>query len=961
MQTMKPDAVLFVQRISLTILALFLLSGCIQLQQSGTRVGSAEQCIAQGWPHDKSDLRPDPALLFGTLENGFRYVIMRNGEPADRVGLYLNIQAGSLHETEAQRGYAHFLEHMLFNGTTHYPPGTLVKYFQSIGMSFGADTNAHTSFDETVYRILLPAGDRRNMEEGLLVMADYARGALLLEEEVDRERGIILAEKRTRDTAGYRLYEQRMRFSFAGTRVAERLPIGTDEALASADASMLRFFYDTWYRPENMLLVVVGDIDVDLARELISERFAPLSAPAVTPPDCIEYGKIDEQSSEALYLYEPEIGSTEVSISSRWNTVPRIDSYDWQSEQVRNYVAASLMNNRLMRVIGEPGTPLTKARSYSGIFLGRFGYSTVTATVEGQKWRQALELLNITLRQALESGFTARELERVKKEITAELEKQVQTAGSRDSRKLADQIIRKLNSNEVFLSPQQELELFAPVVDRLTLDEVNKVFKSLWAHKNRQLFIAGTVEIHSDQISPEEVILHVFGQLEKQDLPAWDNGGDISFPYLPIPEKSPSVIQRERFEDIEMERIVFDNGTVVNIKPTRFQPNEILVAIHFGNGRLDEPLPGLGILAEAVVQESGVGGLNRSELEEALAGHSVEVAFKVGQESFTLHGKSLSTEFELLLQLAVTRLLDPAFRPEAYQLSMERFSQMYDQMASSVEGMLQLEGERFLAGGNTHYGMVPRHRFMQLQLEQVQDWLVPVFDTAQLEVTVVGDMDSEEAVALVGRYFGTLQREKTTEIRSEEIYFPKGALLDLEAATEIDKALVVIAWPTDDFWDIARTRRLNILASVLDDRMRLEIREKMGAVYSPVVYSVPSKVAPGYGVIRAMMTVDPAQAEYVTDRVGEVAAELAEKGMKDEELRRALEPSLTSIRDMMKTNRYWLESVMALSSRHPEQLDWPLSIRSDFAAIAAVEVSEMASNYLRPEHAARIIIRPAQK
>jgi len=961
MERMKPEAALFVQRFSLVIVVLLLLTGCSYLDRPGVSIETADQCLDRGWPHDQSDLRPDPDVLFGSLENGFRYVLMHNNEPADRVGLYLNIRAGSLHETDDQRGYAHFLEHMLFNGTTNYPPGTLVKYFQSIGMSFGADTNAHTSFDETVYRILLPAGDRKHLEEGLLVMADFARGALLLEEEVERERGIILAEKRTRDTAGYRLYEQRMRFSFAGSRVAERLPIGTEEALVRADASMLRAFYDTWYRPENMILVAVGDMDVDLTRELVRERFGPMNAPAGFDPECFAYGRFDEEGTEALYVYEPEVGSTEVSISSRWNTVPRVDSFAWQAEQVKNYAATSLINNRLKRVTGEPGSPLTRARSHSGVFLGRFGYVTVTTTIEGQKWQQSLELLNRTLRQALEYGFTDRELDRVKKEIRAELEKQVQTAGSRDSRKLADDIIRKINGNEVVLSPEQELELYGPVVDNLSLDEVNKVFRALWAHKNRQLFIAGTAEIEAGPASPEEVVLGVFDRSEKQELPEWDNGGEISFPYLQVPEEPAAVAQRERFADIDMERVMFANGTVVNVKRTDFQPNEVLVAIHFGHGRLEEPLPGLGMLAEAVVRESGVGRLNRSEMEEALAGHSVEVTFQVGQESFVLNGKGLAGELELLLQVAATRLLDPAFRPEAHQLSMERFTQMYDQMASSVEGMLQLEGERFLAGGNPRYGMPPRDRFMQLQLDQVRDWLAPVFASAQLEVTVVGDVDTGAAVELLGRYFGTLERETATGSLTDSLRFPRGAVLKTGAASEIDKALVVVAWPTDDFWDIARTRRLNILAAVLDDRLRLEIREKLGAVYSPAVYSMPSKVAPGYGTIRAMMTGDPAQADFLAERAKEVAADIAERGVEEEELRRALEPSLTSIKDMLQTNRYWLESVMALSSRHPEQLEWPLSIRSGFAAITPAEVSAMASMYLRPEQAAVIILEPERR
>ena len=185
-------------------------------------------CISTGWPHEGSDLAPDPSLRFGRLDNGLRYVLLANREPRDRVALYLNVQAGSLHETDDQRGVAHYLEHMLFNGTTHYPPGTLVEYFQSIGMGFGADTNAHTSFDETVYNLLLPSGKPEVLAEGLKVLADYARGGLLRETEVERERGIILAEKRSRDSAESRVGKEQLRFDFAGTLVAERDPIGTE-------------------------------------------------------------------------------------------------------------------------------------------------------------------------------------------------------------------------------------------------------------------------------------------------------------------------------------------------------------------------------------------------------------------------------------------------------------------------------------------------------------------------------------------------------------------------------------------------------------------------------------------------------------------------------------------------------------------------------------------------------------
>ena len=235
---------------------------------------------AAQWPQTKSDLKPDPDLVFGRLKNGFRYVLMNNKEPADRVSMHLNVQAGSLQESEKQRGLAHFLEHMLFEGTTHFPSGELVKYFQSIGMQFGPDANAHTGFAETVYDVLLPDGKKTSLEQALIVMQDYAEGALLLESEVAQERGVVLAEKRTRDSVGYRTFVATANFQFANTRIVRRLPIGIESVLKSADRRRVKAYYDTFYRPERMMLVMVGDFNIDVAQTLIADRFAGLKARA---------------------------------------------------------------------------------------------------------------------------------------------------------------------------------------------------------------------------------------------------------------------------------------------------------------------------------------------------------------------------------------------------------------------------------------------------------------------------------------------------------------------------------------------------------------------------------------------------------------------------------------------------------------------------------------------------------
>ncbi|MFH1074614.1 MAG: pitrilysin family protein, partial [Candidatus Firestonebacteria bacterium] len=213
------------------------------------------------WPHEESDIKPDPSVIYGRLPNGFRYALMENHEPKDRVNIRLNVQAGSMQEQDKEEGLAHYLEHMLFNGSTHFKPGELVKYFQDLGMQFGHDANAHTGFYETVYDILLPGGKRENLDKGLLIAQDYAGGALLLDSEVERERKVVLSEKRSRDSSSYRTYISEMKFKFPDAAVSKRIPIGETESLEKMTGKKLKDFYQAWYRPENIILVLVGDFD----------------------------------------------------------------------------------------------------------------------------------------------------------------------------------------------------------------------------------------------------------------------------------------------------------------------------------------------------------------------------------------------------------------------------------------------------------------------------------------------------------------------------------------------------------------------------------------------------------------------------------------------------------------------------------------------------------------------------
>lgn len=935
-------------------ISLFLLVACAATPP--TLHNSASECLSTVWPHEQSDLDPDPALIFGRLENGIRYVLMPNAEPKNRVGIYLNVQAGSLHETEKQRGLAHYLEHMLFNGTTHFPPGTLVEYFQSIGMGFGADTNAHTGFDETVYKLLLPAGDPATIDQGMQVLADYAGEALLLKEEVDRERGIILAEKRSRDSVAARVRKAQLRFDFAGTLVAERDPIGTEEVLLAADNSDLRGYYSTWYRPENMVVVIVGDMPVKTVEALVAKHFDGLTAEA-PPPQCPEFGKVRETGTTVLSLHEPELGYTRVSYGVVYNQSPVPPTRAWEEQQLHRFVAATLLKNRLDQLTHEQGSPFTSADSYSGLFLRAFGYGTVTAATDEEQWPVALATLRETVNQALHTGFTTSELERVKKEILAYLKKQQQTAATRSSQRIASGIIRKLNSGEVILSPAQELALYEPMLDTMTVEDANNSFARQWQRDRRLVQVVGTAEPGTAGSLPEHHILQALAQPGRGAARQWDAHQEV-FPYLERPTTTGTILEQSYHQDVGVESIVLEGGVRVNIKRTPFQRRQVKIAVHFGQGKLSEPSAGLAQMARNVIQESGFGRLNRQQLDQVLAGKTATLSFNVGPESFSLTGEALSEELELLLQLVYAQLHDPAFRQTAFDHARQRSEKMYEQLHNTIEGQERLAGMRFFTGDNPSYAMAGRDQVLGVQLEQIIQWLEPVFARAPLEINIVGDIDPIAAAELVERYFGNESRIAESQMPRQPVTFPTGKQHHLLVQTSVDKAVISVAWKTDDFWDIGKTRRLNLLSSVLDDRLRVKIREELGATYSPVVYNQSSRTHKGFGLLMGRMTVAPELADKMVELVKTSAAALGSREISKEELQRALSPTLTAIRDARRSNGYWLNAVLALSSRHPEQLEWPMTIIDDFQSITTADIRGLAASYLQPETAAAVVVQP---
>jgi zinc protease len=917
-----------------------------------------------GWPQDHSDIAPDPGTRFGRLDNGLRFVIKENHTPRDRVSMHLLVQAGSLYEKPDEQGIAHFIEHMLFNGSAHFDPGEMVKFFQRIGMQFGPDANAHTGFTQTVFDIVLPMGDEKSLSEGLLVMRDYADGALLLPEEVISEKKVILAEMRSRDSAQFRTFKAALQFELPGLLIGHRFPIGEAEVIANMDHLMIRQFYQTWYRPERMILVVVGDLKPDGIIPLIRKRFGDFEAhgPSQSPP---AIGAMKHQGVEAFYHHEEETGMTRVAVETVAQKPEPSDSTAYRRWEMTMQLAGAMIQHRLDVVTQSTNTVLTAARTDSGYYLRQIKYTQIEADCKPEAWRDALGEIERALRKALAFGFTPEEVQRAKKDYKAKMLKSVQEERTRDSNALAREILSDLDDQRVFQSPRQQLQMLAPYLEAITPAQIHQVLSQAWNGNHRLILVTGNADLSSGTLTPAEQIKDAFSvschaavQPDKEKRPA-------HFPYLPQPLSSGTIVQRRYLKDLGIEQVTFGNGFSLNLKPTRFKENQVMAALSLGSGEASEPidLPGLSKMTQAVITESGFGALDRIELEEALSGRLADIKFAVQEDMLLVKGEADSSELPLLFQLLHTFIKDPGYSQDARRLVLKRLEQEYESMPHSVDGMMQLKVQRFLAGGDSRFGAPAFAQLQQRSNQQIKAWLEGQMDLKTMELAIVGDFDSEKVVELAARYFGSLESFSGKVVpsmadRQRGPEFPRGQTLKLTVDSDIPKALVVVAFPTEDFWDIRRTRRLNVVAELFSERLRESIREKLGAAYSPYAFNHSYRAYKGYGMIQIHVLADPRQTDAIVEEIRHIAGELTVEKADPDEFKRVIDPTLTSIKDLRQTNAYWLNNVLAGVGRHPQQLEWSRTIKKDYASITSKEVAALARRYLVWDSAAVIVLTP---
>ena len=912
---------------------------------------------------DNSDLKSDPAVTRGVLENGMRYAIMPNPEPPNRVSLRLYVDAGSLMEEDDQQGLAHFLEHMAFNGTENFPAGEMVEYFQRLGMGFGNHTNAHTSFNETVYKLEMPNTKTATLDEGFRLLNDYADGMLLLKDEIEAERGIILSEKRNRDSADWRTFLEEFEASLPDALVSKRLPIGTEEVIKTAPRERFESFYKKWYTPDRMAVVVVGDIEVAAIEDLIKKHLSDIKAPEadISDPDM---GSVSKRGLTAHFHSEMETGEVSVSIDAQRAhlTEEPVDNSQVRARRLRMGLASQIINRRLGVISKADESVINSGRAYYDdlydLHVAR--YATISATCKSENWDGAVKLIEQELRRAIEHGFTEAELAEAKANVRSGYERAAQAMATRKSAALANEIASRIGKRDVFTSPKDDFERVSAELEKVTAEQCKQAWAEFWVDAPDVLvLVSGNLKL----AAAEKKIVSTYQQSLKVAVEAPVEEDDVAFAYTDVPGGG-KVVERKEIEDLELTHATLNNGINVNLRPTEFEDDTIYVRVRFGAGKLTEPKdqPGLALFTGNTFSAGGLEAHDVEALDRLFAGKATSVGFSVDEDSFVLDGKTRTSDIrDQLLQLRAY-LIAPGYRTEAATQLRRFLDQYYQNLKTTPDGVFDDKVERLIHSDDHRFGVPPQDELNTRTMDEVKAWMAKPLADSYMEISVVGDFDREEMIKQIAEVFGSLperEAEKPAYTELRKLSFPEGGIeRRYEFESQIPKAGVRVYWSSEDMWNVQRTRRLSMLGAVFDDRLRVKLREELGDTYSPIAHNAPSEAYTGYGYFFAGDVVEPTQAEKVAGVIRGISDELASGNITEDEMERALKPRLTSIEEYRRTNRYWMSSVTDGSQQHPERLDWARSFVDDHKNMKLSELQQLAKKYLGSDKAVSVIAAP---
>ena len=869
-----------------------------------------------GFSQSKSDLNAklpeDPKVTKGVLENGLTYYIRSNSTPQNRADMYLVVRAGSIDEDDDQQGLAHFVEHMAFNGTKNFPKNELIKYLESLGIGFGPEINAYTSFDETVYMIKVPLDEEEYIQNGLQVMYDWACQVTDSDEEIEKERGIIHEEWRGGKGANERMRQKWLPVFFKGSKYAERMPIGKIEIIDNGKPEVLRRFRADWYRPDLQALIVVGDFDQEEMVKRVKEKFSAIPKPK--SPREKKYYDIPGHK-ETLVSIVTDKEATQSIAEIYYKHVPHIDKTlgDYR-QSIVNGLYNDMIGRRLSELAQSGNPPFIAAGSgYGGLIEPHKMYYAAVSAHEN-KLLEGIRAVLQEVERVKRHGFTETELERVKTSRLANIERSYNERDKQQSIGYVEEYKRNfLLTEEPFPGIENEVMYHRTWLPEITLYEVNRL-AAKWITPDNRVVVVTAPEKEGLIIPSEEQILQVIKDVENSNIEAYvDKVSDK--PLIDKDLKSGVVAEERKLEEVGAVEWTLSNGAKVVYKVTDFKDDEILFGANSKGGSSlygqDDDIS--ADLATAIISMSGISEFDKITLDKMLTGKVFSVSPYISEINEGFSGRSSVKDFETLLQILHLYFTDLRVDEVAYSSYMQRISSSLMNRGSSPEAAFSDTLQ--VTSANYH----PRRRPMSVELlEEANPAAIKRIATerfsnaADFNFFFVGNIDVEVFKSLVEKYIGSLPSSSNLEKWKDlNINPPTGVIEKVVYKGQEAKSINYTIMHGDFEYTPENGIAINALGRILSTRLLEVIREENSSVYSINASAGYSKFPTSKYNIVVMYGTDPDKVEQVREWAFDEMKKLIENGPTEAELATAKEKILREREVALRENNFWLNSLVS--------------------------------------------------
>lgn len=907
----------------------------------------------------------DPAVRRGTLPNGLRYWIRVNQTPPGKASLLLHIGSGSLNETENERGVAHFLEHMAFNGSEHFPPGELVKYFESLGMQFGRDQNAFTSFNQTTYMMRVPDTKRATLERVLLYFGDVAHRLTLAEKEIDNERGVILAEKRSRSGAGQRMTEKVLPLVAPGSRLAERIPIGLESVIKNAPRELFVDYYKRYYRPDDSVLIAVGDFDPDVMEELARKALADWKAPD-TPVVAADAGIPFDKELRAAVVTDPEVTTARVG----WGRLEPYRKLETIGDYRRSIVEGlgTWAVNRRMRELVQKGDAVFQRGSVSiGSLLGYARSVDIDGSGKPEDCLSILRAVLLEAKRAVVHGFSDMEMEDAKKALLSDARQAAQTEGTRDSFGVARGLNNLVAEGRLPTSSAQKAELLAQLLPTISRQEVEESFRAAFV-VDRGLVLATFPEKEGLTPPTKDELLAVVADVKKADVAKRAEEKRAKGFLAKDPEPG-TVAERSVDEDLGIVSATFGNGVRVHLREMDAKKNQVFATVTLVGGTIEETEATKGFSTIAALGltpgQAATARHSATDLTNLLTGRQISLGASAGAAYLTLSLRSSPAEVEDAFRLLHLMLTQGRVDPAAVERWQKRMALQLPQMETSVGARAQIAWGDLLSGGDVRTRMLTLEEVQRQTAAAGQKWLDRIVASAPMEVAIVGDLSTDRTLALAQRYLGSLPARPRFHPHIDELRrlsLPEGAQVrTVEVKTITPRAMVLLGWRGTPLGARDDQRRMLFVSQVLTARLNKVIREEKRLTYSIGAMASPSMAYEGNGALMCQFTADPGKAAEAAKLARATMEELiGAKPPTGDEMAAVGKQLANIIQSQTKLPRFWVGTLATLDTRG-RKLDSLKDIEKVFTSFKIDELVECAKRYLKPDRYLQVIAEPAKE